>query len=64
MYNVFADAVVVAHFLFIVFVLLGGLLVIRWPRTAFATFACGIMGSRRGNLRMDLSPDAARKSFP
>jgi hypothetical protein len=44
-YNVFADAVVVAHFLFIVFVLLGGLLVIRWPRLAFAHLPAAIWGA-------------------
>lgn len=30
-----ADAVVVLHFLFIVFVVAGGLLVLRWPRLAW-----------------------------
>ncbi len=30
-----ADLVVVLHFAFIVFVLLGGLLVLRWPRVAW-----------------------------
>jgi hypothetical protein len=30
-----ADAVVVVHLLFILFVLAGGLLVLRWPRLAF-----------------------------
>lgn len=32
MYQFFADSVLVFHFLFIVFVLGGGLLVLRWPR--------------------------------
>lgn len=30
-----ADATVVLHFLFVVFVVLGGLLVLRWPRLAW-----------------------------
>lgn len=35
MYRVFADAVLVAHLAFIVFVLGGGLLALRWPRLAW-----------------------------
>jgi hypothetical protein len=35
MYGFLADLVVVIHFLFIVFVALGGLLVFRWPRAAW-----------------------------
>ena len=35
MYNLFADLIVLAHFLFIAFVICGGLLVIRWPKIAF-----------------------------
>ncbi len=34
-YRVLADAVVVFHALFIVFTVLGGLLVLRWPKLAF-----------------------------
>jgi hypothetical protein len=34
-YGPLADAVVVLHFAFIVFVVLGGLLVLRWPRVAW-----------------------------
>lgn len=30
-----ADLVVVAHFLFVVFVVFGGLLVLRWPKLAY-----------------------------
>jgi len=44
-YNVFADAVVVAHFLFIAFVILGGLLVIRWPRTFFVQMPAALWGA-------------------
>ena len=35
LYRILADATVVLHLLFIVFVLLGGLLVLRWPRLAW-----------------------------
>jgi len=34
-YQFLADAVAVAHVLFIVFVVAGGLLVLRWPRVAW-----------------------------
>jgi hypothetical protein len=34
-YRLLADLVVVAHFAFILFVIAGGLLVLRWPRTAW-----------------------------
>jgi len=44
-YNVFADAVVAAHFLFIVFVILGGLLVILWPRTVFVQMPAALWGA-------------------
>ncbi|MGP8154022.1 MAG: DUF2784 domain-containing protein, partial [Smithella sp.] len=45
MYNVFADAIVAAHFLFIAFVICGGLLVIRWPRMAFVHLPAAIWGA-------------------
>ena len=35
LFGVFADLLVVIHLAFILFVVLGGLLVIRWPRLAF-----------------------------
>jgi hypothetical protein len=34
-YRLLADAVVILHALFIVFTVLGGLLVLRWPKLAF-----------------------------
>ncbi|HEY4366505.1 MAG TPA: DUF2784 domain-containing protein [Steroidobacteraceae bacterium] len=34
-YSLLADSVLIAHLLFIVFVMLGGLLVLRWPRVAW-----------------------------
>ena len=45
MYNVFADAIVLAHFIFIAFVICGGLMVIRWPRLAFAHLPAAIWGA-------------------
>ena len=35
MYALLADAVLVLHFLFVAFVVAGGLLVLRWPRIAW-----------------------------
>jgi hypothetical protein len=35
LYRLSADAVVVIHALFVVFVVLGGLIVLRWPRLAW-----------------------------
>lgn len=35
-YSAAADAVLVLHFTFVLFVALGGLLVLRWPRVAWA----------------------------
>ena len=45
MYNVLADVIVLAHFLFIAFVICGGLLVIRWPRVAFVHLPAAIWGA-------------------
>jgi hypothetical protein len=44
-YNLFADAIVLAHFLFIAFVICGGLLVIRWPQIAFVHFPAAAWGA-------------------
>ena len=35
LYRAAADAVLLAHFAFVLFVVLGGLLVLRWPRLAW-----------------------------
>jgi len=43
-YKVIADAIVVIHFLFIAFVIFGGLLVIRWPKVAFMHLPAAIWG--------------------
>ncbi|HOW56996.1 MAG TPA: DUF2784 domain-containing protein [Smithellaceae bacterium] len=45
MYKILADAVVLAHFLFIIFVVLGGLLVIRRPKVAFIHLPAAIWGA-------------------
>jgi hypothetical protein len=44
-YNVLANAIVLAHFLFIAFVVCGGLLVIRWPRIAFIHLPAVVWGA-------------------
>jgi len=44
-YNLLADLTVLAHFLFIVFVICGGLLVIRWPKTAFIHLPAAAWGA-------------------
>jgi len=44
-YNLFADAVVLAHFLFIAFVVCGGLLVIYWPRLAVVHLPAAVWGT-------------------
>ncbi len=40
-----ADLVVAAHFLFVLFVVLGGLLVLRWPRVAYLHIPAAIWGA-------------------
>ncbi len=45
MYKILADSIVVIHFLFIIFVLTGGLLVIRWPKIAIAHLPAAIWGA-------------------
>ncbi len=35
MYRLLADAVAILHFLFVVFVVAGGLLALRWPKEAW-----------------------------
>lgn len=43
-YRLLADAVVVLHFGFVVFVLVGGLLVLRWPRAAWLHLPSALWG--------------------
>ena len=45
MYNVLANTIVLAHFLFIAFVICGGLLVIRWPRLAVVHLPAAVWGA-------------------
>ena len=45
MYNVLTDTIVVTHFLFIVFVICGGLLVICWPRISFVHLPAAVWGT-------------------
>jgi hypothetical protein len=42
---VLADFVVAVHFLFVVFVVLGGLLVLRWPRIAYLHVPAALWGA-------------------
>ena len=45
LYDLFADIVVVTHALFVVFVVLGGLLVLRWPRLAWLHLPAAAWGA-------------------
>ena len=45
MYNVLANAIVLAHLLFIAFVICGGLLVIRWPRLVVVHLPAAVWGA-------------------
>jgi hypothetical protein len=45
LYNVLSDVIVSVHFLFILFVICGGLLVIRWPRVAFVHLPAAVWGA-------------------
>jgi hypothetical protein len=40
-----ADLIVAAHFAFVLFVVLGGLLVLRWPRVAYLHVPAAIWGA-------------------
>ena len=40
-----ADLVVGAHFLFVLFVVLGGLLVLRWPKVAYLHIPAAVWGA-------------------
>ena len=45
MYYILSDIIVGVHFLFIVFVVCGGLLVIRWPRIVFLHLPAAVWGA-------------------
>ena len=44
-YRVAADLVLAVHFLFVLFVVLGGLLVLRWPKVAYLHIPAAIWGA-------------------
>lgn len=43
--KILADAIVVIHFLFIIFVICGGLLVLRWPKMAIVHLPAAVWGA-------------------
>ncbi len=45
MHKILADTIVIIHFLFIIFVITGGLLVILWPKMAFVHIPAAIWGA-------------------
>jgi hypothetical protein len=45
LYRGLADVVLVVHFLFVLFVILGGLLVLRWPRVAWVHVPVALYGA-------------------
>ena len=45
MYGFLADVVVILHLIFVLFVVLGGLLVLRWPRVAYLHLPAAIWGA-------------------
>ena len=44
-FGLLADLVVAAHFLFVLFVVLGGLLVLRWPKVAYLHIPAAVYGA-------------------
>lgn len=45
LYGVLADLVLLLHFAFVVFVVAGALLVLRWPRVAWVHLPCAAWGA-------------------
>ena len=45
MYSLLADLTLVVHFAFVIFVVVGGLLVLRWPRVAWAHIPAAVWGA-------------------
>src|SRR5215203_2399061 len=45
MYRILADLVVGLHFVFVVFVVVGGLLVLRWPKLAYLHIQAVVYGA-------------------
>ncbi len=56
-----ADALVVVHLAFVLFVVLGGLLVMRWPRMAWAHVPAAVWGALVEFAGAHLPADAARE---
>lgn len=44
LYRILADIVMVTHLLFILFIVFGGLLVVRWPRVSWIHIPCALYG--------------------
>jgi hypothetical protein len=44
-YRVLAEGVVIFHFLFVLFVVVGGLFALRWPRVAWAHLPAALWGA-------------------
>jgi len=44
-YSLLADTILVVHLLFVLFVILGGLLCLRWPRVAWAHIPAALWGA-------------------
>jgi uncharacterized protein DUF2784 len=45
LFSVLADLVLVAHFAFVLFVVLGGVIALRWPRVAYAHIPVALYGA-------------------
>lgn len=45
MYPLLADAVAIVHFLFVLFVVAGGVLVLRWPKVAWVHVPAAVWGA-------------------
>jgi hypothetical protein len=52
-YRLLADAVALVHLLFVVFVVAGGLAVLRWPRVAWAHVPAAVWGALVELLRWE-----------
>ena len=64
MYRILADLVVGLHFVFVVFVVVGGLLVLRWPKLAYLHIPAVVYGAGYRVRRLDLSTHAAGELPP
>ncbi len=64
LYGLLADCLVLIHLGFVLFVVLGGLLVLRWPRLAGLHLPAAAWGAWIEVSRLDLPPDPAREPSP